>query len=68
MGGKIENKERKSVGLRREKQERGKKEKRKVKVLTQGDVQGGIQRKYSKEVFVFLLGRKEGSIEIVIKM
>lgn len=47
MGGKIENKERKSVGLRREKQERGKKEKRKVKVLTQGDVQEGIQRRCS---------------------
>lgn len=51
MGGKIENKERKSVGLRREKQERGKKEKRKVRVLTQGDVQGGYLRGCSKEVF-----------------
>lgn len=51
MGGQIENKERKSVGLRREKQERGKKEKRKVKVLTQGDVQGGYLRGCSKEVF-----------------
>lgn len=68
MGGQIENKERKSVGLRREKQERGKKEKRKVRVLTQGDVQGGYLRGCSKEMFVFLQGRKEGSIEIVIKM
>ena len=69
-----------------------------MKVLTQGDVQrgvqgdvqrrcskevfkgdvqrrcskevfkGDVQRGCSKEVFVFLLGRKEGVIEIVIKM
>ena len=94
MGGKIENKERKSVGLRRKKRER----REKVRVLTQGGVQRGVQgdvqrrcskevfkgdvqrgcskemfkegvqRGCSKEVFVFLLGRKEGVIEIVIKM
>ncbi len=68
MGGKIENKERKSVGLRRKKRER----REKVRVLTQGGVQrgvqGDVQRRCSKEVFVFLLGRKEGVIEIVIKM
>jgi len=64
VGGKIENKERKSVGLRREKQERGKKEKRKVRVLTQGDVQEGIQRKCSKEVFIFYRVEKRGVLKL----
>ena len=64
MGGQIENKERKSVGLRRKKRER----KEKGEGSYPRRCSKGCSRRCSKEVFVFLLGRKEGVIEIVIKM